>query len=173
MEGITGQCESMEEELLPRSTIDVEDIPPSGASSSATSVLVLSTMVALCGSMCTGCAVSTIALILIKWHVILWDNHFSYSLRVLHGVERERELKNNETNKQTVWLTHTSKRNYLMRWFYLPVSYALYPLTLGSTHLRDSYVMRGLYINRSYKIILYQFYFLLLITCHNNVLKNL
>ncbi|GMY21373.1 sugar transporter ERD6-like 5 isoform X1 [Fagus crenata] len=46
----------MEEELLPRSTIDVEDIPPSGASSSATSVLVLSTMVALCGSMCTGCA---------------------------------------------------------------------------------------------------------------------
>uniref|UniRef100_A0A2N9HXH7 Major facilitator superfamily (MFS) profile domain-containing protein n=1 Tax=Fagus sylvatica TaxID=28930 RepID=A0A2N9HXH7_FAGSY len=46
----------MEEELLPRSTINVEDIPPSGASGSATFVLVLSTMVALCGSMCTGCA---------------------------------------------------------------------------------------------------------------------
>ncbi len=102
MEGITGQCESMEEELLPRSTIDVEDIPPSSASSSATSVLVLSTMVALCGSMCTGCAVSTIALILIKWHVILWDNHFSYSLRVLHGVERERESQKTmrQINKQ-------------------------------------------------------------------------
>jgi hypothetical protein len=60
----------MEEELLPRSTINVEDIPPSGASGSATFVLVLSTMVALCGSMCTGCAVS-FHYIIIKWHVIV------------------------------------------------------------------------------------------------------
>ena len=53
----------MEEELLPRSTVTVEDIPPSGASGSATSVLLLSTMVALYGSMCTGYAVSTITLL--------------------------------------------------------------------------------------------------------------
>uniref|UniRef100_A0A2N9IR97 Major facilitator superfamily (MFS) profile domain-containing protein n=1 Tax=Fagus sylvatica TaxID=28930 RepID=A0A2N9IR97_FAGSY len=46
----------MEEELLPRSTVTVEDMPPSGASGSATFVLLLSTMVALCGSMCIGCA---------------------------------------------------------------------------------------------------------------------
>lgn len=51
--------ESMEEDLLPRSTINAEDIPPSVAGSSATPVLVLSTIVALCGSMSTGCAVST------------------------------------------------------------------------------------------------------------------
>lgn len=52
--------ESMEEELLPRSTNNVEDTPPSGAST--TPVLVLSTMVALCGSLTTGCSVSTITL---------------------------------------------------------------------------------------------------------------
>ncbi|XP_075656746.1 sugar transporter ERD6-like 5 isoform X2 [Castanea sativa] len=46
----------MEEDLLPRSTINAEDIPPSIAGSSATPVLVLSTIVALCGSMSTGCA---------------------------------------------------------------------------------------------------------------------
>ncbi|KAM3705004.1 hypothetical protein ACB098_03G047200 [Castanea mollissima] len=46
----------MEEDLLPRSTVNAEDIPPSIAGSSATPVLVLSTVVALCGSMSTGCA---------------------------------------------------------------------------------------------------------------------
>ncbi|KAK7823919.1 sugar transporter erd6-like 5 [Quercus suber] len=46
----------MEEALLPRSTINAEDKPPSVAGSSATPVLVLSTIVALCGSMSTGCA---------------------------------------------------------------------------------------------------------------------
>ncbi|XP_062144028.1 sugar transporter ERD6-like 5 [Alnus glutinosa] len=50
--------ESMEEELLPRSTIVLEANPLRyvGDTGSATSVLVLSTMVALCGSLCSGCA---------------------------------------------------------------------------------------------------------------------
>jgi len=65
--------ESMEEELLPRSTIVLEANPLRyvGDTGSATSVLVLSTMVALCGSLCSGCAVSAIT-----------NNHFSYMRRV-------------------------------------------------------------------------------------------
>ena len=58
----------MEEVLLPRSTIveaspngTVGEMPPSGAL--ATPLLVLSTGVALCGSLCIGCTVSTIILL--------------------------------------------------------------------------------------------------------------
>lgn len=58
----------MEEVLLPRSTIveaspngNVGEMPPSGAL--ATPLLVLSTGVALCGSLCIGCTVSTIILL--------------------------------------------------------------------------------------------------------------
>ncbi|XP_050254620.1 sugar transporter ESL1-like isoform X4 [Quercus robur] len=36
---------------------DGGDIPPTGASATATPVVVLSTLVALCGSFCTGCAI--------------------------------------------------------------------------------------------------------------------
>ncbi|XP_062084652.1 sugar transporter ERD6-like 5 isoform X2 [Humulus lupulus] len=52
----------MEERLLARTTIDEakqkgEESPHENDSSSATLVVVLSTMVALCGSLCTGCAI--------------------------------------------------------------------------------------------------------------------
>lgn len=57
----------MEEGLLARSTIveanpngNVGDMPQSGASCLATPFLVLSIGVAVCGSLCTGCAVSSI-----------------------------------------------------------------------------------------------------------------
>ena len=60
--------DGMEEGLLQSSTnfealpnTDGGDITPTGASATATPVVVLSTLVALCGSFCTGCAVSTIA----------------------------------------------------------------------------------------------------------------
>ena len=67
----------MEEGLLQRSTIvearpngNVEDMPPSGAS--ATTFLLLSTGVALCGSLSTGCAVSTISHLL-RMGSALWN----------------------------------------------------------------------------------------------------
>jgi hypothetical protein len=51
-----------EEELLPRSTIVEEGraVRYAGDRGAATPVVVLSTMVALCGSLCLGCAVSAI-----------------------------------------------------------------------------------------------------------------
>ncbi|XP_050274543.1 sugar transporter ESL1-like isoform X3 [Quercus robur] len=56
--------DGMEEGLLQSSTnfearpnTDGGDIPPTGASATATPVVVLSTLVALCGSFCTGCAI--------------------------------------------------------------------------------------------------------------------
>ncbi|KAL0005801.1 hypothetical protein SO802_013362 [Lithocarpus litseifolius] len=56
--------DGIEEGLLQSSTnfeaqpnIDGGDIPPTGASATATPVVVLSTLVALCGSFCTGCAI--------------------------------------------------------------------------------------------------------------------
>jgi hypothetical protein len=56
------------EGLLPSSTIVLEAKPVRyvGDMGSATPVVVLSTMVALCGSLCTGCAVSAIT-----------NNHYS------------------------------------------------------------------------------------------------
>ena len=79
----------MEEGLLQSSTnfeaqpnTDGGDITPTGASATATPVVVLSTLVALCGSFCTGCAVSTIALNYSIHHVV--EQTLCFSSCIVH-----------------------------------------------------------------------------------------
>lgn len=74
---------SMEEGLLARTTINEskqkgEESPQENDSSSATLSVVLSTMVALCGSLCTGCAVSSFTFYIFLLLTCFWHYHNLY-----------------------------------------------------------------------------------------------